>query len=60
MVQILDVHPVQKLRIEEVMEGVPEHEHETRVNFQASAQRKHNVAMLALQTKKENVHAMNR
>ena len=58
MVQILDVHPVQKVRIEEVMEGVLEHEHETRANFQASTQREDHVAMLALQTNRENVHAL--
>ena len=63
MVQILDVRPVQKVRIEEVTKGVLEHEYETRANFRASTKREHNVAMLALQTKRENVralHAMNR
>ena len=29
MVQILDVRPVQKIRIQEVTEGAPAHEHET-------------------------------
>ena len=63
MVQILDVRPVQKIRIQEVTEGAPEHEHETRANIRAAANREHNVAMLALQSKRENVralHEMNR
>ena len=62
MVQILDVHLVQKVRIEEVMEEVPAHEHMTQANFQASTQRGHCLAMLSLQIKRENVctlHAMN-
>ena len=33
MVQILDMRPVQKIRIQEVTEGAPEHEHETRGIF---------------------------
>ena len=41
-----------------MMEGVPEHTHETRAIFWASTQREHNVAMLALQTKRENVHTL--
>ena len=41
-----------------MIEGVPKHEHETQANFWISAQREDNVAMLALQTKRENVHAL--
>ena len=63
MAQILDVRPVQKVRIQEVTEGVREHEHETRANFRLAANRELSEAMFALQTKREAVcalQAMNR
>ena len=59
----MDFRPAQKVKIQEVTEGAPEHEHETWGNFRAAANREHNVAMLALQSKRENVralHTMNR
>ena len=46
------------MRIQEVTEGIPEHEHETWANFRVAANREHNVAMLALQSKRENVRAL--
>ena len=60
MVQNLDVCPIQKVRIKEVMEQGPAHEHETQMNFQASAQREHHLASLVLVDVQDNfIHLAN-